>query len=146
VEAQRTGNTDPRSDEGPVRKPRELIIAVLAISMCAFTAVWSGWVGVGRMDGFGKVNLLTGFIADGGWATIDLAITLPIGIEAYAASALYVAVAGLVRGGSRWFAGTSAGLSLALGAFGQAAYLVLDAQCRTVAPEWIVVFVSVLSV
>ncbi|ALA06424.1 hypothetical protein P1312_062 [Thermobifida phage P1312] len=146
VEAQRAGDADPRSGDGPDRKPWGLIIAILAISLSAFTAVWGGWVGLGRMVGFGKVNLLPGFVADGGWATIDLAITLPIGIEAYAASALYVAVAGLVRGGSRWFAGSSAGLSLALGAFGQAAYHVLDAQGRTVAPEWIVVFVSVLPV
>src|SRR5690554_4624361 len=146
VEAQRTGDADPRSGDGPDRKPWGLIIAILAISLSAFTAVWGGRVGLGRMVGFDKVNLLPGFVADGGWATIDLAITLPIGIEAYAASALYVAVAGLVRGGSRWFAGSSAGLSLALGAFGQAAYHVLDAQGRTVAPEWIVVFVSVLPV
>src|SRR5690554_552947 len=146
VEAQRTGDANPRSGDGPDRKPWGLIIAILAISLSAFTAVWGGWVGLGRMVGFGKVNLLPGFVADGGWATIDLAITLPIGIEAYAASALYVAVAGLVRGGGRWFAGSSAGLSLALGAFGQAAYHVLDAQGRTVAPEWIVVFVSVLPV
>src|SRR5690554_1991213 len=146
VEAQRAGDADPRSGDGPDRKPWGLIIAILAISLSAFTAVWGGWVGLGRMVGFGKVNLLPGFVADGGWATIDLAITLPIGIEAYAASALYVAVAGLVRGGSRWFAGGSAGLSLALEAFGQAAYHVLDAQGRTVAPEWIVVFVSVLPV
>src|SRR5690606_16291835 len=146
VEAQRAGDADPRSGDGPDRKPWGLIIAILAISLSALPAVWGGWVGLGRMVGFGKVNLLPGFVADGGWATIDLAITLPIGIEAYAASALYVAVAGLVRGGSRWFAGSSAGLSLALGAFGQAAYHVLDAQGRTVAPEWIVVFVSVLPV
>src|SRR5690606_38840954 len=89
VEAQRTGDTDPRSGDGPDRKPWGLIIAILAISLSAFTAVWGGWVGLGRMVGFGRVNLLPGFVADGGWATIDLAITLPIGIEAYAASALY---------------------------------------------------------
>src|SRR5690554_4075490 len=146
VEAQRTGDANPRSGDGPDRKPWGLIIAILAISLSAFTAVRGGWVGLGGMAGFGRVNLLPGFVADGGWATIDLAITLPIGIEAYAASALYVAVAGLVRGGGRWFAGSSAGLSLALGAFGQAAYHVLDAQGRTAAPEWIVVFVSVLPV
>ena len=142
VEAQRPRTRGPTTD-----RPQAvgLIIAILAISLSAFTAVWR-MAGLGRMVGFGKVNLLPGFVADGGWATIDLAITLPIGIEAYAASALYVAVAGLVRGGSRWFAGGSAGLSLALGAFGQAAYHVLDAQGRTVAPEWIVVFVSVLPV
>src|SRR5690554_3168617 len=99
VQAQRAEDADPRSGDGPDRKPWGLIIAILAISLSAFTAVWGGWVGLGRLVGFGKVNLLPGFVADGGWATIDLAITLPIGIEAYAASALYVAVAGLVRGG-----------------------------------------------
>src|SRR5690606_37454035 len=67
VQAQRTGDTDPRSDDGPDRKPWGLIIAILAISLSAFTAVWGGWVGLGRMVGFGKVNLLPGFVADGGW-------------------------------------------------------------------------------
>src|SRR5690606_4013022 len=42
VEAQRTGDADPRSDDGPDRKPWGLIIAILAISMSAFTAVWGG--------------------------------------------------------------------------------------------------------
>src|SRR5690606_18089799 len=122
------------------------IIAILAISMSAFTAVWGGWVGLGRMGGFGKVNLLPGFVADGGWATIDLASTLPIGIEAYAASAPYVAVAGLGRGGSRWWAGTSAGPALGLRAVGQVPYHVLDAQGVTVARDWIVVFDSMWTV
>src|SRR5690606_8893414 len=67
VEAQRAGDADPRSGDGPDRKPWGLIIAILAISLSAFTAVWGGWVGLGRMVGFGKVNLLPGFVADGGW-------------------------------------------------------------------------------
>src|SRR5690554_4971506 len=38
VEAKRTGDADPRSDDGPDRKPWGLIIAILAISLSAFTA------------------------------------------------------------------------------------------------------------
>src|SRR5690554_1600860 len=48
VEAQRAGDADPRSGDGPDRKPWGLIIAILAISLSAFTAVWGGWVGLDR--------------------------------------------------------------------------------------------------
>ncbi|WP_435112378.1 hypothetical protein [Nocardiopsis synnemataformans] len=128
---------------GPDRPPYGLIVATLAISLSAFTAVWGGWVGLGRMVGFGPVNLLPG-IGDG--LIVDLAITLPIGIEAYAAAALWVAVGGLVHGKGRWFAGVSAATALGLGAFGQAVYHLLEAQGKHTAPDWVVVFVSVLPV
>lgn len=133
-----------RSD-GPVRsgRPYGLIAAVMLISLSAFVAVWGGWVGLGRMVGFGPVNLLPG-IGDG--LVVDLAIALPLGIEAYAAAALWVAVGGLVRGKGRWFAGLSAGIALGLGAFGQATYHLLEVQGITVAPDWVIVFVSVLPV
>lgn len=129
-----------RVDRG---QPWGLIAATLAISLSAFVAVWGGWVGLGELAGFGTVNLLPGF---GGGLHVNLAITLPIGIEAYAAAALYVAVAGLVAGRARWFAATSAGVALLLGAFGQAAYHLLEARGVEVAPDGIVVFVSVLPV
>lgn len=131
--------------DGPVRsgRPYGLIAAVMLISLSAFVAVWGGWVGLGRMVGFGPVNLLPG-IGDG--LVVDLAIALPLGIEAYAAAALWVAVGGLVRGKGRWFAGLSAGIALGLGAFGQATYHLLEVQGITVAPDWVIVFVSVLPV
>lgn len=134
--------TEPQTS-GPDRQPYGLIAATLAISLSAFTAVWGGWVGLGRMVGFGPVNLLPG-IGDG--LVVDLAITLPIGIEAYAAAALWVAVGGLVHGRGRWFAGVSAGAALGLGAFGQAVYHLLEAQGHHTAPNWVVVFVSILPV
>jgi hypothetical protein len=136
------GQTGPQTG-GPDRQPYGLIAATLAISLSAFTAVWGGWVGLGRMVGFGPVNLLPG-IGDG--LVVDLAITLPIGIEAYAAAALWVAVGGLVHGRGRWFAGVSAGAALGLGAFGQAVYHLLEAQGHHTAPDWVVVFVSILPV
>ncbi|MFY7066022.1 hypothetical protein ACOQFV_09185 [Nocardiopsis changdeensis] len=136
------GQTGPQTG-GSDRQPYGLIAATLAISLSAFTAVWGGWVGLGRMVGFGPVNLLPG-IGDG--LVVDLAITLPIGIEAYAAAALWVAVGGLVHGRGRWFAGVSAGAALGLGAFGQAVYHLLEAQGHHAAPDWVVVFVSILPV
>src|SRR5690606_41527291 len=48
AQAQQAGNADPRSGDGPDRKPWGLIIAILAISLSAFTAVWRGGVGRGR--------------------------------------------------------------------------------------------------
>jgi hypothetical protein len=47
--------------------------------------VWSGWVGIAQKTGFGLVRPLPGI-----WPSLhlDTAITLPIGVEAYAAYAL----------------------------------------------------------
>ena len=47
--------------------------------------VWSGWVGIAKMTGFGLVSPLPGI-----WPALHLntAITLPVGVEAYAAYAL----------------------------------------------------------
>lgn len=48
----------------------------------ASAAVWSGWVGYRANTGFGVVRPLPG-IADS--VRTDTAITLPLGVEAYAA-------------------------------------------------------------
>jgi hypothetical protein len=47
--------------------------------------VWSGWVGIAQKTGFGLVSPLPGI-----WPSLhlDTAITLPVGVEAYAAYAL----------------------------------------------------------
>jgi hypothetical protein len=46
---------------------------------------WSGWVGIAQKTGFGRVSPLPGI-----WSSLhlDTTITLPIGVEAYAAYAL----------------------------------------------------------
>jgi hypothetical protein len=59
---------------------------LLLIALPAFVAIWGGWVGLGRMPGFGPVEPLPGISA----FTTDLAITLPVGVEVYSASALSV--------------------------------------------------------
>jgi hypothetical protein len=51
----------------------------------AAVAVWTGWVGLGEMCGFGVIHPLPG-IADA--IHLNTAITLPIGVEAYGAYAL----------------------------------------------------------
>ncbi len=55
------------------------------IALPAAVAVWSGWVGLGTLCGFGVIRPLPGI-----WdaAHLNTAITLPIGVEAYGSSAL----------------------------------------------------------
>ena len=65
------------------KPPRPWPVVLLALP--AYVAIWGGWVELGRMCGFGPVNLLPG-IGDG--LVVDLAITLPFGMEVYAAYAM----------------------------------------------------------
>lgn len=117
---------------------------LLAIGASAFVAIWSGWVGLGALTGFGVIKPLPG-IWDG--LKLNTAITLPLGMEAYAAYALAVATRhGAVRAEARLFAWWSAGAALVLGAGGQVAYHVLVALKVTTAPWWIVALVACLPV
>ncbi|WP_028193368.1 hypothetical protein [Salinispora pacifica] len=133
-------NITPRTDRRPMVWP------VVLMALGAFVAVWSGWVGLGKLTGFGKVDLLPGIVEPGSWATIDSAITLPIGVEAYAAYALYVWLSGRVPPRARTFAKWSALGSLAIGALGQVAYHLLVAAGVESAPWWITTLVSCLPV
>jgi hypothetical protein len=87
-------------------------LLVLAVPVAA--EVWSGWVGIARLTGFGMVSPLPGI-----WPSLhlDTSITLPVGVEAYAAYALRAWLAGehAVSLRTRRFAKWSALLSLALG-------------------------------
>ncbi|MFF1823835.1 ABC transporter permease [Kribbella sp. NPDC058245] len=116
---------------------------VLLLALPAFVAVWSGWVGLGELTGFGVVHPLPG-IADG--FTINSAITLPIGVETYAAFALRVWLSGRVPARARKFAKRTALSALALGALGQVAYHLLEAQGVTSAPWPITTAVACLPV
>ncbi|WP_243769709.1 ABC transporter permease [Amycolatopsis acidicola] len=117
---------------------------VLLLALPAFVAIWGGWVGLGRLTGFGPIELLPG-IWDG--ASINSAITLPIGVETYAAFALRVWLSG---GNSseraREFAKWSAFASLGLGMAGQVAYHLMSAAGVTRAPWPITTLVSCLPV
>lgn len=137
---------EPSRDSGPeVAADRPLRSwPVLLLALPAFVAIWSGWVGLGEMTGFGVVHPLPG-IADG--FQLNTAITLPIGVEAYASYALYVWLSGRVRTNrTRRFAMWSALGSLALGAAGQVAYHLMEAAGMTAAPWWITTVVACLPV
>ncbi|MDG9674974.1 ABC transporter permease [Micromonospora sp. DH14] len=116
---------------------------VVLIALPAFVAIWSGWVGLGGLTGFGVVHPLPG-IADG--FSINTAITLPVGVEVYAAYALRAWLSGLVPPRARRFAKWSAIGSLLVGALGQVAYHLLVAAGITSAPWWITTLVACLPV
>jgi len=118
---------------------------LLVLAAPAAVAVWSGWVGIGTMTGFGQIHPLPGI-----WDSLHLntAITLPIGVEAYAAYALRIWLASglLVSGRTRRFAKWSAIASLLLGMAGQVAYHLLTEAGARHAPWGITTAVSCLPV
>ena len=116
---------------------------LVLLAVPAFVAVWSGWVGLGELTGFGVVHPLPG-IAD--HFSINSAITLPVGVETYAAYALRAWLSGYLPARARRFAKWSAIGSLALGALGQVAYHLLSASGITQAPWWITTVVACLPV
>jgi hypothetical protein len=117
-------------------------LALLALP--AAVAIWSGWVGLGQMAGFGVVHPLPG-IADG--FELNTAITLPIGVEAYASLALGTwLTARPIPRKARRFAAWSSLAALGLGLLGQVVYHLLTAADYTSAPIPVVVFVACLPV
>ncbi len=123
---------------GTVRRwPLMLIAAPAAVS------IWSGWVGLGGMCGFGVVHPLPGIVPA---LRLDTAITLPIGVEAYGAYALGAWLTLTVAGPARTFAKRSAIGSLLLGMLGQVAFHLLAAAHATQAPWPIVMLVACLPV
>jgi hypothetical protein len=107
---------------------------LLILALPAAVAVWSGWVGIGQMTGFGQVHPLPGI-----WDSLhlDTAVTLPVGVEAYAAYALHawLSASGAVSARTRRFARWSAIGSLLLGMAGQITYHLL-AQARAAHAPW----------
>jgi DNA-binding transcriptional ArsR family regulator len=130
----------PAVDEAPqpvARWPLFLIAAPAAV------AVWSGWVGLGGLCGFGIVHPLPG-ITDGG--RLNTAITLPVGVEAYGAYALGAWLTPGTAPTARTFARRSALGALALGMAGQVIYHLLAAAHAAAAPWPVVMLVSCLPV
>jgi len=119
------------------RWPLYLIAAPAAV------ALWSGWVGLGQLCGFGIIHPLPGI-----WdaATVNTAVTLPTGVEAYGAYALGAWLSPGVPRSARRFAKWSAIGSLTLGMLGQVAYHLLSAAHAARAPWPVVVLVSSLPV
>jgi hypothetical protein len=135
----------PVTSQPIAAKPRKSVRAwpVLLLALPAFVAIWAGWVDLGRLTGFGVVHPLPGILDD---VALNTAITLPIGLETYAAYALKVWVSGAVPAAARRFAKWSAIGSLVLGAAGQVAYHLMVAAGMTSAPWQITTVVACLPV
>lgn len=132
------------SAPSPVATRPVKVWPLLLLALPAFVAIWGGWVGLGHLTGFGPIQLFPG-IWDG--VSINSAITLPIGVETYAAFALRVWLSGMTRSGrARDFAKWSAFGSLGLGMAGQVAYHLMSAAGVTHAPWPITTLVSCLPV
>jgi hypothetical protein len=94
------------------------------------------------MSGFGNVQPFPGLSG----VHVNLSLTLPIGIEAYATYALAAAFHPGVNEVARRFAKRSAIGSLALGFAGQGAFHIMSAMGVTHAPWFVVLLVSAVPV
>jgi len=125
------------------RSVRSWPLVVLAAPAAA--EVFSGWAGIAKMTGFGLVSPLPGI-----WPSLhlDTSITLPVGVEAYAAYALRAWLSGghAVSGRTRRFAKWSAICSFTLGMAGQVASHLLAQAGAAQAPWPVTTVVSCLPV
>jgi hypothetical protein len=129
-----------RDQAGTIRSWPLLVLAVPAAA-----EVWSGWVGIAQLTGFGSVPLLPGI-----WSSLhlDTAVTLPVGVETYAAYALraWMSSGHAISDRTRRFARWSAICSFALGMAGQVAFHLMSQAHVTRAPWGITTLVSCLPV
>jgi hypothetical protein len=137
--------TPDRSSAVPVRAGTVRSWPLLVLAAPAAAEVWSGWVGIAQKTGFGLVSPLPGI-----WPSLhlDTTITLPVGVEAYAAYALraWLTREDWISGRTRRFAKCSAICSFALGMAGQVAYHLLAQAGAARAPWPITTLVSCLPV
>ena len=118
---------------------------LLVLAAPAAAEVWSGWAGIAQKTGFGLVSPLPGILPS---LHLDTSITLPVGVEAYAAYALRAWLAGehAISDRTRRFAKWSAICSFALGMAGQVAYHLLAQAGAARAPWLVTTIVSCLPV
>lgn len=146
-ESQEPVVVDPEPSQAPEPAAKRVSAwPVILLSLPAFVAVWSGWVGLGGLSGFGLIHPFPGLPGGLGRVQLNTAITLPIGVETYAAYAIRVWLAPHVGPKARKFAAWSSGAALVLGIAGQVAYHLLASHHVTVAPWQVTVFVSSLPV
>lgn len=129
--------------QGPGRPIRSWPLLALAVPAAA--EVWSGWVGIAQQTGFGMIAPLPGI-----WPSLhlDTAVSLPVGVEAYAAYALraWLAREPWISARTRRFAKWSAICSFTLGMAGQIAYHLLAQAGAARAPWPVTTLVSCLPV
>jgi hypothetical protein len=127
------GTDADRSASVPARARTVRSWPLLVLAASAAAEVWSGWVGIAQKTGFGRVSPLPGI-----WAALhlDTTITLPVGVEAYAAYALrtWLGREDWITPPTRRFAKWSSICSFALGMAGHVAYHLLAQAGITRAP------------
>lgn len=127
------------SDQTPIHRGWLVLLA-----LPAFVAVWGGWVGLGGLAGFGPVALLPG-IAD--HFKINLAVTLPAGMELYAVIGLRVWLSEHTKSTrTRGFAMWSSIGALTVGCLGQIAYHILSRATQAGTPLFVTICVACLPV
>ncbi len=139
VQVRTTGPADVDRSPATARPGRTMRSwPLLVLAAPAAAKVWSGWVGIAQKTGFGLVAPLPGI-----WPSLhlDTAITLPVGVEAYATYALraWLARDSAISARRRRFAKWSAISSFALAMAGQVAYHYhLKAQAGMARAPWAV--------
>jgi hypothetical protein len=113
----------------PEKKPGAWPLFLLAAP--AFVAVWSGWVGLGELSGFGVIHPLPGI-----WDSFQL----------NTAYAIRVWLSPSVANAARRFAKWSVIAALILGALGQIAYHLMAAAHMTAAPWQITTGVATMPI
>lgn len=121
-------------------RPWPLVI----IGLAAAISVWSGWVGLGQLAGFGMIQPLPGVWDD---LRLNSAIVLPVSVEAYAAYALRCWLTSRpISRRARTFARWSAIISLVIGAAAQVAFHLMTAAGMSRAPWPVTVGVATVPV
>jgi hypothetical protein len=129
-----------RSGSTAARHQRAHVWPLLVIGLGAAVAVWSGWVGLGALTGFGEVQLLPGLLPA---VRINTAVVLPLSVEAYGAYALHVWLnSATLAARTRNYAAVSSIASLAIGVAAQAVYHLMSAAHVTTAPPAVTVLVA----
>jgi hypothetical protein len=114
------------------------------IGLAAAISVWSGWVGLGQLAGFGMIQPLPGIWDD---LRINTAVVLPVSVEAYAVFALRCwLTARSITPRARTFARRSAVTSLIIGAAAQIAFHLMTAAGLDRAPSSVTVGVATIPV
>lgn len=130
-----------RGAESTKAAKRPGVWPLVLLVLPAFVSLWSGWVGLGELTGFGVVHPLPGILPN---FSLNTAITLPIGVEAYAGYAMRIWLSAAVSARTRLYAGWSVLGAFIVGAAGQIAYHLMTASGMTKAPWQITICVAVL--
>jgi hypothetical protein len=137
--------TEPTTEPTtPTQDKRRTPWPLLIIGLAAAVSVWSGWVGLGQLAGFGVIHPLPGI-----WDSlrINTAVVLPLSVEAYAAYALRVWLGTTTKNQrAQNFAKWSAIASMVIGAAAQIAYHLMEAAGYTQAPWPVVTLVATVPV